>query len=69
MPFGMKNTPASFQRLMNQVTAGLENSVTYINDIVVHSDTWNEHVTHMRQLFEHLHQANLVVNLKNSEFA
>ena len=54
---------------MNQVTAGLENSVTYIDDIIVHNDTWNEHVTDMRQLFERLRQANLVVNLKKSEFA
>nr|XP_054761448.1 uncharacterized protein LOC129267850 [Lytechinus pictus] len=69
MPFGMKNAPATFQRLTNQVIAGLDNCVVYIDDILVYSDTWNDHLDHLRALFDRLDKANLVVNLMKSEFA
>ncbi|KAL2085961.1 hypothetical protein ACEWY4_019281 [Coilia grayii] len=67
LPFGMKNAPATFQRLMGVVTAGLHNVVTYIDDVVAHSATWREHVEHLRQLLQRLQQAGLVVNLKKCE--
>ena len=69
MPFGMKNAPATFQRMMSQVIAGLENCVVYIDDILVYSDNWEDHLKHLSALFEKLSEANLVINLKKSEFA
>ena len=70
MPFGMKNAPATFQRMMSQVIAGLENCVVYIiDDIFVYSDSWEDHLKHMSALFDKLSKANLVLNLKKSEFA
>ena len=68
LPFGMKNAPASFQRLMNQVTRGLGNVVTYIDDVVVFSDSWESHIGHIRSLFTRLAEASLVVNLAKCEF-
>lgn len=44
LPFCMKNAPATFQRLMNRVTTGLKNVVTYIDD-VVHSSSWSDHLS------------------------
>lgn len=67
LPFGMKNAPASFQRAMNTVTAGLNNVVTYIDDLVAFSESWPEHVSHLQELFERLQQAQLVVNLSKCE--
>lgn len=67
LPFGMKNAPATFQRLMNKVTAGLDYVVTYIDDVVVHSSSWSSHVEHIRQLFQRLGEAGLVVNLPKCE--
>ncbi|KAL2082452.1 hypothetical protein ACEWY4_022270 [Coilia grayii] len=67
LPFGMKNAPACFQRLMNQVTSGLTNVVTYIDDVVIFSDLWEDHVCHIRQLLERLDSAGLVVNLPKCE--
>ena len=67
LPFGMKNAPATFQRLMNLVTSGLQNTVTYLDDVVCYSSSWSDHVQHMRQLFERLEQAGLVVNLPKCE--
>ena len=68
LPFGMKNAPATFQRLMNNITAGLANVVTYIDDVVVYSSSWKDHVVHINQLFERLGAAGLVVNLPKCEF-
>ena len=67
LPFGMKNAPATFQRLMNKVTAGLSNIVTYLDDVVVYSSSWADHVMHIKQLFERLEVAGLVVNWPKCE--
>ena len=68
MPFGMKNAPACFQRLMNKVTRDLEGVQAYIDDLVVYSDSWEDHMAHIRSLFIRLADANLTVNLVKSEF-
>ena len=68
MPFGLKNAPASFQRLMNQITADVDGCVAYIDDVIVFSDTLEDHMISLRHLFQKLSDANLVVNLKKSEF-
>ena len=44
MPFGIKNSPATFQRLINKVIADLEGCEAYIDDVVIYSDTWEEQV-------------------------
>lgn len=69
MPFGLKNAPATFQRLMNRVTAGLEGCSVYLDDLVVYSDTWHSHLRRIRALFERLAEAQLTVNLAKCEFA
>ena len=68
LPFGMKNAPACFQRLMNHVTQGLCNVVTYIDDVVVYSDSWEEHLEHVGSFFSRLSEAGLVANLPKCEF-
>ncbi|KAL2086009.1 hypothetical protein ACEWY4_019329 [Coilia grayii] len=67
LPFGMKNSPATFQRLMNQVTSGLDNVVAYIDDLIAFSFSWADHVVHLGQLFDRLESAGLVVNLPKCE--
>lgn len=69
MSFGLRNAPATFQRLMNRVTAGLEGCAVYLDDIVVYSDTWDQHLIRIRALFERLSDAKLTVNLAKCEFA
>ncbi len=69
MPFGLKNAPATFQRLMNQVVHGLEGCSVYLDDLVVYSDTWLSHLQRVRALFERLAEAQLTVNLAKCEFA
>lgn len=69
MPFGLKNAPATFQRLMNRVVAGLEGCSVYLDDLVVFSDSWDSHLRRIRSLFERLADARLTVNLAKCEFA
>ena len=68
MPFGMKNAPATFQRLVNSLISGLEGCEAYIDDLVVYSEDWNVHIGRIRELFRRLAAAKLTVNLAKSEF-
>ena len=62
MPFGMKNEPATFQRLINTVISGLEGCSAYIDDVVVYSDIWERHLKHVHSLLLRLMEAKLTVN-------
>ena len=68
MPFGMKNSPASFQRLINKVIADLEGCEAYIDDVIIYSDTWEEHLRIIYEFFNRLSRAKLTINLSKSEF-
>ena len=68
LPFGCKNAPACFQRLMNKVIQGIPKVSCYLDDIIVYSDTLEEHLEQLTQLLTALRSANLVVNLAKSEF-
>ncbi|XP_063589651.1 uncharacterized protein LOC134766651 [Penaeus indicus] len=69
MPFGMRNAAPTFQRLMGKVVAGLSGVYAYLDDTLITSLTWEEHVASLRVLFERLKEAHLTVNLVKSEFA
>lgn len=64
----MKNAPATFQRLINEVLAGLDGCEAYIDDVVVYSNTWEQHLLQIRSLMYKLTEAKLTVNLVKSEF-
>ena len=68
MPFGMKNSPATFQRLINMVIAGLDDCDAYIDDAIISSDTWKDHLSTIRAFFDRLTDAKLTINLEKSEF-
>lgn len=68
MAFGLRNAPATFQRLMNKVLNGVQNCKAYLDDIIVYSNTWEEHLTTLRVVFDHLFKASLTLNLVKCEF-
>ena len=43
MPSGMKNSPATFQRLINTVIAGIKHCKAYVDDAIIYNDEWNHH--------------------------
>ena len=67
MPFGMRNSAATFQRLMNLILHDIPGCSVYIDDVVVYSDSWEEHLKILKNVFKALEGAGLVVNLCKSE--
>lgn len=61
MPFGLCNAPATFQRLMDMVLAGIQwkNCLVYLDDIIVIGRTFEEHLSNLREVFERLKGAGL----------
>ena len=70
MPFGFRNAPASFQRLMNKVFTGTIGDfiLVYLDDILVFSRTIEEHWEHLRQALQRLREAKLYSRLHKCEF-
>ena len=69
MPFGQKNSAQTFQRLMDRVTNQLKGVFVYIDDILVASETQEQHEQDVRQLFEALKQFGLVLNVAKCVFS
>lgn len=59
MPFGLMNAPASFSRVMRTVLRGLEFVDNFIDDILVHTPTWEQHIAALRSLMTRLKEANI----------
>ena len=60
MPFGLMNAPATFQRCMDEaLTDQYENTGTYIDDVLVYSRTWEEHLHHIEETLKALRRAGL----------
>ena len=70
MPFGLTNAPATFQRLMECVLAGLsmEECLVYIDDVIVFSETFQDHLANLEKVFSRLYQAGLTLKLSKCHF-
>ena len=74
MPFGLKNAPAVFQRLMQRVLNGLnpENGrqfvAAYLDDILIFSSTLSEYLTHLRRVIDRLLLAGLKLKPAKCQF-
>ena len=67
IPFGVRNAPAMFQRLMEVVLNSLEYmSSPYIDDVLVFSKSWEEHLQHIELVLTRLQKNGLTV--KPSKF-
>ncbi|GFT14846.1 transposon Tf2-6 polyprotein [Trichonephila clavipes] len=71
MPFGLRNAPATFQRLMDQFRNGLPNVniLVYLDDIVVLSETFEQHIEDLRMVFDRLKKFKLCANRENANIA
>lgn len=61
MPFGMMNSGATLVRGIRKLLQGMRNVDTYIDDILVHTKTWKEHLDVLRELFGRLETSGLTV--------
>lgn len=64
MPFGLQGAPAMFQRLVDKVLRRADGYATaHIDDIVVFSENWEDHIQHRSDVFQRIHKARLVINV------
>ena len=59
MPFGLVNAPETFSRLMRIVLKDLTCVDNFVDDIIIHSETWNKHLKDVALVLQRLRQANL----------
>src|SRR3954466_14740605 len=70
MPFGLTNTPATFQALMQEVLRPFLDIfvIVYIDDILIYSKNEQEHAEHLRQVLQALRQHKLYGTMTKCEF-
>ena len=68
MPFGMKNAPATFQRMVNKLVRDIDGCEGYIDDVVIFSNNWSDHIRQIKCFFQIMREAKLTINLMKSEF-
>ena len=62
IPFGLKNAPAHFSKIMFQVLGDLSFVKIYLDDITIHSKSFEDHIQHVRIVLQRLKEANLKLN-------
>ena len=71
MPFGLCNAPATFQRLMDLVLKGIKwkKCAVYIDDIIIFSNTFHQHLVDLEDVFQRLLNAGLSLKIVKCHFA
>ena len=68
MLFGFRNASATFQRFIDHVLQGMSNAIAYVDDIIVFSNSPDEHAKHLNELFSRLKNFGVIVNPTKSQF-
>ena len=62
MPFGLRTAGVTFTRMMNNVLRGLEGFAdAYLDDVIIYSDSFEDHLQHLQVVFQRISEANLKV--------
>ena len=69
VPFGLATTVSTFQYLMPTVLTGLDSFIfTYLDDILVYSETYDDHLHHLNKVFKRFQKASLKIKLSKCQF-
>ena len=71
LPFGLMNSPMTFQLAMTQALRGMnwKYALIYVDDILIFSQNFEEHLQHLSQIFQRLREANLKLKPSKCKFA
>ncbi|GFV85812.1 retrovirus-related Pol polyprotein from transposon 297 [Trichonephila clavipes] len=70
LPFGLKNAPYYFSRLMANLLRNCEDfAVPYLDDIAIFSLAWDDHLKHLKDVFDRLRSAKLHIKPSKCQFA
>ena len=71
LPLGLKNGPAVFQRVMNKVLSQYlwVFTLVYIDDIIVYSKTFEDHLNHLDKVLEAIESAGITLSPKKCHIA
>nr|MBW0538791.1 hypothetical protein [Austropuccinia psidii MF-1] len=72
MPFGIKNAPSHYQRMMNTIFPEELSEgwlIIYIDDIIVCSETWDNNLSRLERFLQKIVQINIKISLKKCHFA
>ena len=68
VPFGLAQAPAFFQHLMNKVLDNCSFAMTYLDDIIIFSNSEEEHLAHIEEIFRRLEAADLKMKRSKCDF-
>ena len=69
VPFGLATAVSTFQYLMSQVLTGLNHfAFTYLDDVLICSNSWKEHLEHLEIVFNRFKSAGLKIKLSKCQF-
>jgi transposase InsO family protein len=70
LPFGLANSPATYQRLMEESLGDLNLRICfiYLDDVIIFSQTYEEHLDHLQQVFDRLRQTGFKLSPKKCAF-
>ena len=70
MPFGLRNAPSTFQRVMDNILREYLHKFcfVYMDDVVIFSKSLHDHLVHLQLIFKKFRQYNLKIQLDKSEF-
>jgi hypothetical protein len=69
VPFGECSIPQNFNRLMSLLVEGCEKfSFTFFDDLAIFSNTWEEHIYHLKRIFQRIQASGLKLSFVKCKF-
>ncbi|GBM76869.1 Retrovirus-related Pol polyprotein from transposon 297 [Araneus ventricosus] len=70
MPFGFKNAPFTFSKMMADILHGCDHfAVPYLDDVAIYSNSWEEHLNHLNAFMSKIKDAGLTIKPIKCKFA